>query len=145
MKIISLIILTTFLVPLKKQESGKLIIYADNFNNDKGKAILFLFRQNDEIPNGAFKKVNAIIKNKKAEFEVQDLPYGSYAAILLHDENNNNKIDHYLGVPSEQLGYSNGWELGFFSGMPTFEKLKFEFTKNNTPLNISITYKRNKK
>jgi hypothetical protein len=48
-------------------------------------------------------------------------------------------------MPSEQLGYSNNWDLGFTSGMPTFSKLKFQFSKVAQKQSINITHKKNKK
>ena len=106
---------------------------------------MFLFRKDDKIPSNPFKIISAAIKDKKATFEVPNLAFDDYAAIILHDENDNGKIDHSMGFPSEQLGYSNNWELGFFTGMPTFSKLKFQFLPTITTQSINITYKKNKK
>lgn len=125
--------------------NGRLSITSGGFNNSKGKAVLFLFRKEDKIPESSFKTLFANINNNEAAFQFLDLPYGEYAAILLHDENNNGKIDHSLGLPFEQLSYSNNWQLGFFTGMPTFAKLKFWFSSSEANQNIYITYKKNKK
>lgn len=130
------------LTAFKQQPNGTLTINTSNCNNDKGKAVLFLFRKDDKIPNNPFKTIITEIKDKKAVFEIQSLAFDDYAIILLHDENNNGKIDHSFGLPSEQLGYSNNWELGFFTGMPTFDKLKF--SSASLIQNINITYKKNK-
>ena len=65
--------------------------------------------------------------DKRAEVNI-DLPFGDYAAIFVHDRNGNDKIDHRLGIPNEPLGYTNNWKLSLFSGMPTFEKLRFTFS-----------------
>jgi len=136
-----LVVLTSF----TQQTNETLTINTGNFNNDKGKAVLFLFRKDDKIPSNPFRTIVTEIKDKKAIFEIKNLAFGDYAIILLHDENDNGKIDHLMGLPAEQLGYSNNWELGFFTGMPTFSKLKFQFSATEQIQNISITYKKNKK
>jgi uncharacterized protein (DUF2141 family) len=133
------------LIAFKQQGNGTLTINSGNFNNDNGKAVLFLFRKDDKIPHNSFKTITTEIKDKKAVFEIQNLAFQVYAIMLLHDENNNGKIDHSMGLPSEQLGYSNHWELGFFTGMPTFSKLKFQFSATQHFQNINITYKKNKR
>lgn len=135
------IMLTAF----KQPANSTLTVNTSNYNNDNGKAVLFLFRKDDKIPSSPFKTVSTEIKNKKAVFEIPNLVFDDYAIIILHDENNNGKIDHSLGLPNEQLGYSNKWEIGFFTGMPTFSKLKFPFSATQKVQNISITYKRNRK
>ena len=72
------------------------------------------------------------------------MAYGDYAAILVHDENGNGKIDHSFGLPAEQLGYTNNWTLGVFTGMPSFAKLKFSFNADRQSVPVSITYKKGK-
>jgi uncharacterized protein (DUF2141 family) len=144
MKYLSLIAAITFMSAFRQQTEGTLTINTASFNNGKGKAVVFLFRKSDGIPNSPFKTLSVNIKDNNADFQFQNLPYGEYAIILLHDENNNGKIDHSFGLPSEQLGYTNNWELGFFTGMPTFSKLKFQFSATAQTQSINITYKKNK-
>lgn len=104
-----------------------LTITGSNFQNDIGKAVVNLFRKQDDVPKKPFRTASAGIVNGEATIEFKNLPYGDYAAVLFHDENSNNVIDHRFGFPNEPIGFSNDWRLSFFSGMPTFEKLKFRF------------------
>jgi uncharacterized protein (DUF2141 family) len=80
------------------------------------------------------------IENGKAEIVFKNILYGDYAAILLHDENSNGVIDHTSGITSEPLGYTNNWRLTLFSGKPNFEKLKFNFSEQNTKQTIAISF-----
>jgi uncharacterized protein (DUF2141 family) len=82
--------------------------------------------------------VNSIIVNKKAIFAIKNLLFGDYAAIVLHNQNSNNKIDHSWGFLSEPLGFTNNWKLSLFFGMPTFEKLKFNYSKSNSIFDIKL-------
>lgn len=120
--------------------TATLTFHATNFKHDNGDAVIFLFRKEDAIPQSPFKKIKAKIENGNAEIVFKNIPFGDYAAILLHDENCNGIIDHAFGIPSEPLGYSNNWRLTLMSGMPNFEKLKFSFSEQNMHQNISISF-----
>lgn len=125
-------------------QTGTLVFKTDGFNNNKGKAEILLFRKTDKVPDNPFKRSASIIRNKQSIITFPDLAYGDYAAILVHDENSNGKIDHSFGLPAEQLGYTNNWTLGVFTGMPSFSKLKFSFAANMQSVPVSITYKKGK-
>jgi uncharacterized protein (DUF2141 family) len=53
---------------------------------------------------------------------------GYYAVIVLHDVNDNQKIDTFLGIPTEPLGTSGE----FTRSKPTYEKSKFFIEDNKT-------------
>jgi uncharacterized protein (DUF2141 family) len=58
-----------------------------------------------------------------AQFE--DVPPGEYAVSVIHDANQNGKLDaNLLGIPREGFGFSND-AMGTF-GPPSFEKAKFK-------------------
>ena len=143
MKKIFLILSTTLLlsVALKAQTektTGTLTFNVTGFLDNSGQVIVKLYRKNDEIPENSFRQVKAEIKNYASVVEIKDLPYGDYGAIIVHDKNGNGIIDHSWGIPAEPLGYTNNWQLSLFSGMPTFEKLKFTFCASNSKCNISV-------
>ena len=115
-----------------------LIINASNFKSGTGKAIVHLFRKEDDIPKTPFLQVAVDIKNGKAVIPFMQLQYGEYAAILFHDENANGKLDHKWGFPNEPMGFSNEWNLSLFSGMPTFSKLRFQFSKEKGNCQIEL-------
>ena len=110
----------------------KLTIAAGNFKSNSGKAVVNLFRRQDDIPKKPFRTGTAKIVNGQATIGFENLPVGFYAAILFHDENSNDIVDHRFGFPSEPMGFSNHWRLSLFSGMPTFEKLKFDFHESGS-------------
>lgn len=117
----------------------KLILSVVNFENDTGQAIANLFLKGESLKEKPTHQLISKIVDGKAVFEFDNLPYGDYAVIIFHDENSNNDLDHnWLGMPSEPLGYSNGWSFSLFSGMPTFEKLKFHFSQNNNSISIEV-------
>jgi len=120
------------------QSSGTLTIDAANFKSDKGVAVVHLFREQDDVPKKPFRNASQVIVNGRARIVFLDLPHGDYAAILFQDENSNGILDHRFGFPNEPMGFSNDWKLSLFSGMPTFYKLRFEFSKSKSTCQIAI-------
>jgi uncharacterized protein (DUF2141 family) len=58
---------------------------------------------------------------------------------VFHDENGNGTLYHnILHFPAEPLGFSNQFYLGIFSGLPSFEKLQFEFTPGAEAVSILV-------
>lgn len=110
----------------------RLTIEARNFKSNSGQAVVNLFRAQDDMPKKPFRTGSAKIMDRQSTITFDDLPIGNYAAILFHDENANNTIDHRFGIPNEPMGFSNNWRLSLFSGMPTFEKLKFDFKERGS-------------
>ena len=59
------------------------------------------------------------------------VPEGSYAVVVAHDANENQKLDNGLfGFGGERYGYSNDVRPLF--GRPSFEDAAFEVTENTT-------------
>lgn len=99
--------------------------------SQKGKVLYLLFQNEDGFPD---KKANSIRSgsldlNNGNEFEIKDLPIGNYALSLIHDENENDKLDtNFIGIPKEAFGFSNDPKVYF--GAPSFEKTSFPFTND---------------
>ncbi|MBI3806316.1 MAG: DUF2141 domain-containing protein [Nitrospirae bacterium] len=121
------------------QEQGDLVVHVSGFNSEQGQAIANLFRTQDDIFGKPYVRVVAPIQQGKASLIFPQLPYGVYAVTAFHDENGNNELDHnVLRLPAEPLGFSNGFKLSIFSGMPSFEKLRFTFAAVAKPLEITL-------
>jgi uncharacterized protein (DUF2141 family) len=119
-----------------------LSVVARGFEDDSGQCVVFLYREADKLPSSPFLTASAPISGRRAEIDLPSLPEGGYAAILLHDRNRNGRIDHAFGIPREPLGYSNGWRLGWRSGMPSFWKLRFVVSDSARILEIPITFRK---
>lgn len=67
------------------------------------------------------------------------LPPGRYAVIVVHDENDNGRLDaNVLGVPTEGYGFSND-ARGFLSA-PSFEAAAITIGNADASIAISLTY-----
>ena len=57
------------------------------------------------------------------ELKFTGLPTGNYAIALIHDENGNNKLDTFVGIPREGFGFSRNPVIRF--GPPKFDAAQF--------------------
>lgn len=116
-----------------------LVVNVSGFAHERGQAIASLFREGYDVFGTPYARVSAPIHQGKAILVFSNIKSGNYALIAFHDENGNNHLDHnFLHFPAEPLGFSNGFKLSIFSGKPNFEKLRFAFTVDSKPLEISV-------
>jgi uncharacterized protein (DUF2141 family) len=96
---------------LTDRVSCKLTIVAEDVRNAKGVVGVLVFASDRGWPE----KVNAAVRSVAAPAQpgittltVGNLPPGTYAVVVLHDENENMKLDrNLLGIPKEGWGMSN--------------------------------------
>ena len=113
-----------------------------NLKSNKGYVLVSLFNDAKGFPNSAAAavgKTKVQIHNGRAMASFTNLPGGKYAAAILHDENNNLKMDFNLvGMPKEGYGFSNDAK-GFF-GPPSFEKAAFVVEGGDKRVIIKASY-----
>lgn len=121
--------------------SGDLTIVVGGFKNDRGQVIANLFREGDDVMkiDKVYLHVRESISGNRAQLIFRNLPYGKYAVSVFQDENGNGILDHnFMHFPAEPLGFSNGFQLGLFSGLPSFEKLQFDFKPEADTIKITF-------
>ncbi|GJQ57425.1 MAG: DUF2141 domain-containing protein [Candidatus Scalindua sp. AMX11] len=79
-----------------------------------------------------FKSIN----DGNCRWTSEPIPYGDYAIIVYHDENNNNEMDRkWRIIPIEKLGISNFNEkLNSYLVEEDFKKAKIELNSEESPL-----------
>jgi len=121
---------------------GSISIQVTDIKSDMGSVKLSLYNNKDGFPTDAtkaFKTAILPIQEGKASLVLTNISFGTYAIALLHDENNNNKMDlHFYGKPSEGYGASNN-ATGTF-GPPSFEDASFVVNKVTTEVTIKMKY-----
>jgi uncharacterized protein (DUF2141 family) len=120
-------------------ERGTLNINISGFENDKGDCWFALDNSKDvyESKDSVFIGKILPIINRSVHLRIDSLEYGFYAIKIFHDENSNGKLDlNFLGIPTENYGYSNNVSAWF--GQPDWEKAKFFFNHREMTLEISI-------
>lgn len=114
----------------------------ENIRNDKGSILILLFSTADGFPDQyskAIRQYRIPVLQARAGIVIDSLATGNYAISIVHDENNNIKLDkNLIGIPSEGIGFSNNPTVLFSS--PNYEKCKFEVNKNQTDVEIKLKY-----
>ncbi|RKZ44039.1 MAG: hypothetical protein DRQ58_11870 [Gammaproteobacteria bacterium] len=64
----------------------------------------------------------------------KDISTGTYAISVVHDKNNNSKMDTFLGIPQEPYGNSGDYT----SFKPNYEDSKFNVSNQNLSINIEV-------
>ena len=145
MKIIYLLILVfsqfAFAQDSTKSEpqTGNLTLNISGFENNEGSVKIALANSKEvyQAKGKAFREATVTIINKNAQYIFEELPFGKYAIKLFHDENNNGELDtNFLGIPSENYGFSNNAKGNF--GPASSEDAFFNFDKNLMIIEINL-------
>lgn len=111
-------------------KENSLTINITNLHNNNGHVLLSLFKDGKGFPDDAdkaYRKVKLSIANKTSSVSFPGLPSGTYAIAILHDENDDQKMNtNMLGIPKEGYGFSNN-AMGLF-GPPSFSKASFNYS-----------------
>lgn len=117
-------ILGTAQAESKEKDTGKfdLKVRITNFKSYEGKVYAQLFNTEGNVIKNI---VEPILSKSDPVYTFADLPIGSYAIRIFHDQNSNGKLDKNLvGIPKERFGFSNN-VMGKF-GPPSFEEQLFQ-------------------
>lgn len=115
----TLILLFTFF--MVNAQKGELIVRIENIKSIKGSMKIAVYDRKDLFLSDSVVLIgNQKIETVNVEFVFRDLPEGSYALSIFHDENDNGKLDsNFMGIPSEPYAFSNNAKGAF--GPPKFE------------------------
>ena len=109
-------------------------------NSDVGSIRILVFSKPSGFPDQVKQAVRSISlnpKSGKASFKLTDLPSGTYAIGVIHDQDNNGKLStNAVGYPTEKFGFSNNPKVYF--GPPSFEKAAFVLGKTAVLLEIDL-------
>jgi len=79
------------------------------------------------------------IRKTEARCDFEDIPPGTYAITVIHDENTDGKLDtNWLGIPKEGYGFSN--DVKALLGAPPFSAASFQYDGGTLELTISLHY-----
>lgn len=123
----------------KLYERGTMSIRITGFTNDDGECwfgldnVKSVYESEDSVFIG---KILPII-NGEVIIKIESIDYGNYAIRVFHDENSNGELDsNFLGIPTEDYGFSNNVSAWF--GAPSWERAKFLFNQKQMPIEISV-------
>ena len=109
-------------------------------SKDTGSIRILVFSKPNGFPDQVQQAVRSISlnpKSGKANFKLTDLPTGTYAIGVIHDQDNNGKLStNAVGYPTEKFGFSKNPKVYF--GPPSFEKAAFVLGKTAVSLEIDL-------
>jgi len=114
-----------------------------NIRNSVGKVACALFESPVGFPVEFLRYATNImainIRDAQARFDFLDIPPGTYALAVIHDENMDGKLDtNQLGIPKEGYGFSNDAKAWF--GPPSFSAAIFQYNGGTLDMTISLNY-----
>ncbi|MEO0808178.1 MAG: DUF2141 domain-containing protein [Cyanobacteria bacterium J06643_4] len=131
--------------------SGSLTVQATGLKNDVGQVCFTLFERSEGFPdnpegviaNQCVPALDAAAETGEADDQplsvtFEDLPLGSYAVSILHDENEDQQINQgNFGIPTEGFGFSRNPTIQ--TGAPSFQETAI-FVFGNTETEIEMIY-----
>lgn len=134
MKTLSLLI--CLLVGSMSLNAQEITVTINNVTSDKGKVIVSLHKEDTFMKGPGIQNAESKIENGKVVVSFKDVEPGTYAIMVLHDINENNRMDfEATGMPKEDYGMSNN-HMSF--GPPQFADAKFEVTNENIDMIIRL-------
>jgi len=132
--------------PLTAQtkDTATLTVRVTGARNTKGKIGVTLFQNGQGFPDDTSKairheSVEIDPKAMSAQVTFKDLPQGTFAISVLHDENGNGKMDkNFVGMPKEGYGASNNPSKK--RRAPTFDEAKFSLNTSEQAIEITLIY-----
>lgn len=114
-----------------------------NIRNSTGTVDCALFDSANGFPvdvlRSAMRLVAMKVPDTEARCDFESIRSGSYALVVLHDENMNGKLDtNWLGIPKEGYGFSNDVKATF--GAPSFSAASFSYDGQTLDMTITLRY-----
>ena len=94
-----------------------------------------LYLKCNEDPKAAKRSAAA---GRGAVFAFDGLVPGTYAVVVLHDENSNNKLDRWLAVPKEGFGFSRNPLIKWRA--PRFDEVKVVVAPGHNAQAVTLKY-----
>lgn len=127
---------------INKTGNYSLTVKVEKLRNSKGVVQFSLYNKDGTIPDKKytqyFRQLTGEIRNGTSVVTFAKLPVGRYAVNILHDENQNGKIDKGFMLPIEGVGFTNYQSIGL-GNRPKFSKASFELKAGLTKV-VKVIY-----
>jgi uncharacterized protein (DUF2141 family) len=122
--------------------NGKLIVEIDGFKNQIGQVCASIFANSQGFPNKrdrVMQRQCTKITDTSVNITFEKLPAGTYAVAVMHDQNNDLKLNrNLLGMPIEGFGFSRNPEVS--TSAPKFSAAAFLVAGPITNTQIQLKY-----
>lgn len=122
--------------------ANRIVVELRHLRDSRGSVRCALFASPDGFPTNADKAVAGAaskVRRRSAACIFSNVAPGAYAVAVLHDENDNGRMDYnFLGIPKEGYGFSN--DASALLGPPSFKAARFSHSPGVTVIRIPIHY-----
>ncbi|MEX0363634.1 MAG: DUF2141 domain-containing protein, partial [Allomuricauda sp.] len=119
------------------QSTATLKVQIQDIESDEGMLRVGLYDSAQNWLEKTFKSKSSTIVDGKCEVVFDDVPHGAYGISVYHDENNNGKMDKYLGFyPKENYACSNQAPAKY--GPPEWKDAKFTINQKTNQQLIKL-------
>ncbi len=114
-----------------------------NIRNSTGTVDCALFESPAGFPTEALRAATHVmvikVRQTQARCDFADIPPGTYALAVFHDEHRNGTLDtNWLGIPTEGYGFSNDVKASL--GPPSFAAASFAYDGRTVEMTIRLEY-----
>jgi uncharacterized protein (DUF2141 family) len=119
---------------------AKLEVAIAGLRSTKGALKICVTSQPDKFPNCQHDPLSRrlAVPAAAAHASFPGMPSGTWAVSLLHDENDNAKLDTFMGIPKEGVGFSRNPVLRM--GPPKFTSAAVQLTSGQSDQTIKMKY-----
>ena len=122
--------------------SSTLVVHVNGIQNSKGVIRLLVFNGQDgwpDIRDKSFRHASLPANGRAVTFTIPNVPAGSYAISVLHDENENHKLDRdFFGRPREGIGFGNNPKIGYTK--PGLKESSVQVAAGTTETTVNLRY-----
>ncbi|RQW89067.1 MAG: DUF2141 domain-containing protein [Geobacter sp.] len=143
--VVRVIVIVALLSPFSlfaQSTKGAIVVEITGLKNSDGQVGVLLFSREEGFPmdhKQAVKKIFAGIHRKTCQITLENIPYGTYAVSVFHDENADGKLkQNFIGIPKEGIGASRNPRIRF--GPPKFKEAHFTVDSTEHRLPITMRY-----
>ncbi len=111
-----------FLVPFLSISQYAISVEVQNVKSSEGTISVAVYNTSEGFLKFeyVYMKESCVAKKGSTFLTINNIPEGTYALAVFHDENDNEELDtNWLGIPKEAVGFSNAKMKTF--GPPDFE------------------------
>jgi uncharacterized protein (DUF2141 family) len=125
------------------EADSKLTVLFDNIRCKEGKIHIFIYNYENQYPDNPWRNFE-INKQIVSDFGTllftipESFSQGKYAVSVLDDENENEDLDFFFGMPLEGYGFSNN--VSPFLSMPDYDDLLFDLSGTKKTINLTLQY-----
>ena len=125
------------LLALKPASAADLTVQIDDVKSAEGQLTVAVYNSSDTFLKKPLTGVRTQATTEGKTVIIKDLPPGEYAIVVMHDVNQNGKMDkNFLGIPTEDYAFSNN-ATGKM-GPPSFDAAKFQLPEAGSTVKVSL-------